>query len=219
MHHERTNIVKEILTVEDKFVRYLEILEQKYLKPMMAVAHRRCILREDDIQAVFCDFDKSILPVSRALVAMLRPKVEKWTTQTIISDVFIKLVRTMGVGSVLCRCVDSSAGAGAVLQAVLPLHRQLPTRVPDAAGRAIYGPAAAGRVPGGACRRVGAAAADRCEQKCLSDPECMGLSLDALLIKPVQRLMQYPLLLEVRPLPLLSVCAALTPLLRRGSNC
>jgi len=31
----------------------------------------------------------------------------------------------------------------------------------------------------------------------MKDPECAGLELSALLIKPVQRVMQYPLLLEV----------------------
>jgi len=67
--------------------------EQKFYEPIVAVAHRRCILRAEDIPVIFCNFDQNILPVASMLCELLRPRVQNWDIDTPVSDVFLQIVR------------------------------------------------------------------------------------------------------------------------------
>lgn len=66
--------------------------EQKFYEPIVAVAHRRCILRAEDIPVIFCNFDQNILPVASMLCELLRPRVQNWDIDTPVSDVFLRIV-------------------------------------------------------------------------------------------------------------------------------
>eukprot|EP01103_Thecamoeba_quadrilineata_P016777 TRINITY_DN5713_c0_g1_i1.p1 TRINITY_DN5713_c0_g1~~TRINITY_DN5713_c0_g1_i1.p1 ORF type:complete len:545 (+),score=83.61 TRINITY_DN5713_c0_g1_i1:36-1670(+) len=87
MQSKRNKIVQEVLTSERTYVTNLRILSTVFLEPLMQTE----LVKEDKLKALFKAITV-IMGYSKALLTDLAERVTKWTVNTKLGDIFLKMV-------------------------------------------------------------------------------------------------------------------------------
>ncbi|XP_006834686.1 PREDICTED: epithelial cell-transforming sequence 2 oncogene-like [Chrysochloris asiatica] len=87
---KRTQVVRELLQSERKYVQMLEIVRDVYVTPLKAaLSSNRAILSAANIQIIFCDI-LWILSLNRQFLDNLKDRLQEWCPAQCVGDIFIK---------------------------------------------------------------------------------------------------------------------------------
>lgn len=84
---KRIYIVNEILTTEKSYVSGLEEAINNYYKPLLEASKREG--HENDVKSIFSSIEH-ILPLNKTLLKSLEERVNKWSPEQTIGDIFLR---------------------------------------------------------------------------------------------------------------------------------
>ena len=87
MHRKRTNPAKELLSTETTFVNILKFMVDIFLNPIREAE----LMTEAEIRAVFANVE-SILMLNETLWEDTKARLDNWSMEQRIGDIFLKIV-------------------------------------------------------------------------------------------------------------------------------